>query len=180
MKVIKLNLGSGVDYREGYVNIDSNPNVKNDICDDFINVRDVVDDGTVDEVLTIHSIGYLRLWQAKALFVDVFAILKPGGQFILEFPDIFKLASTISTRYHDTARNIDHNTERDAAIRAIYGFDANLQDSPGLTYNTYKYGWSDCSMAAELKVVGFQVTVESPTTHGERIWRDSRIRAVKP
>ena len=36
-KLIKLNLGCGEDYREGYVNIDNNTAVNADIYSDFIN-----------------------------------------------------------------------------------------------------------------------------------------------
>jgi len=169
---IRLNLGCGNMRLDGWVNIDINPQVKPDICCDLLSVRHHFQPSSVDEILLIHSISYLRLWEARIFFKNALAMLKPGGRFVLEFPDAAKCAKHL----------LENEGERDEYIEAIRGFYAfDLQQIKNKEqYQPYSFGWSARHISDELKTIGFREVISGdPQTHGPRLWRDSRIVATK-
>lgn len=169
---VRLNLGCGGMYLPGWVNVDLDPKSHPDLCCDFQGVRKAFLDSTVDEILMVHSISYLRLWEARAFFRDALALLKPGAKLTLEFPDIAKCAGAL-------INNEGNGPEYLEAVRAIYAFDM-TQIQKREPYIPYAFGWSAWHMSEELKAAGFaSVCIEDPQTHGPRVWRDVRVVASK-
>jgi hypothetical protein len=169
---IKLNLGCGEMYIKGWVNIDIDPNVKSDLCCDLLSIKNHFNPGMVAEIMLLHSVSYLRLWEARIFFKDIYTLLIPGGKLILEFPDIAKCAHAII----DNESKIDQYLE---SVRAYYAFDMD-QIKRKDKYQPYAFGWSAWHISHELKNIGFrEVLIEEPLTHGPRIWRDSRIEVKK-
>jgi hypothetical protein len=171
-KSIHLNLGCGDMYLEGWINIDINPKVQSDICCDLLSVRNHFSANSVDEMMLLHSISYLRLWEARIFFDDAYRMIKPSGRLILEFPDISKCAKSITENEH----NINDYLE---AVRGIYAFDMG-EIKNKVSYYPYAFGWSSWHILMELKKSGFnQILINDPQTHGQRLWRDTRIEAIK-
>lgn len=79
-KLIKLNLGSGDDYREGYVNIDNNKSVKADIYHDFIE-RIPFKDHSVDEVFCKNLFEHVP--NPLNFLIEIKRVLKKGGKAII-------------------------------------------------------------------------------------------------
>ena len=89
---VRLHLGCGRDYWAGYVNVDMSFNSGCDLQMDFTKVGEIYPANSVTEVALIHSLSYLRLWQARDLFADLYRILEPGGVVVIELPDLGKCA----------------------------------------------------------------------------------------
>lgn len=170
--LLRLHLGCGNEYLPGWVNIDVTEKSKADLVMDFKNIKDHFSENSVDEILMIHSISYLRLWEARDYFSNIYLLLAPGGKIVLEFPDIAKCSKAIL----DRENNVDGYLE---AVRAFYAFDMG-QIKNRDEYHPYAFGWSAWHMSYELKITGFsKVLVQDPLTHGPLLWRDTRIEAIK-
>lgn len=82
---IKLNLGSG-DQRIGdFINIDlydETADVKADIC------QLPYEDNSVDEAVALQVIEHVPYNRSLEMFLEWRRVLKPGGQVIVETPDI--------------------------------------------------------------------------------------------
>ena len=168
---IKLNLGCGFDYKSGWVNVDTNTSCVVDLRCDFLNLDEYFEHNSISHVVLNHSISYLNLWQARVFFSKVLRLLKSGGKLEMEFPDILKCSKVISST----------NSEEEylEAIRGIYAFDLD-QIKNSEVYFPYSFGWSGIHISTELQKIGFsKVEILDPTTHGPRIWRDTRIIGYK-
>ncbi len=168
---VNLNLGCGREYRDGWINVDIDNSVRTDICCDFINLKKHFNNSSVDQIYMIHSISYLNLWESDIFFKDAYDLLKLGGKLELEFPDIEKCAKIIVNR-----KNSEDYIE---AVRGIYAFDLE-QIKQKETYRPYAFGWSGNYMKEILTKIGFtEICILNPETHEKRIWRDTRIIAIK-
>src|SRR5882762_5655041 len=94
---LKLNLGCGQLYMPGWVNVDLDPSVKSDLVCGFLELHDHFNKESVTEVLMLHSISYLRLWEARIFLNRIFDLLKQDGKLIMEFPDLAKCAEVVRT-----------------------------------------------------------------------------------
>jgi hypothetical protein len=169
---IRLHLGSGQDYWADWVNIDSGKDAICDLQTDFTNLRSFYPDGSVSEIAMIHSLSYLRLWQARELFTDLYALLKQGGQLILELPDLSKCARKLLEGEGDVAEYLE-------GVRGIYAFSPEYIENRKL-YTPYPFGWTAWHLKLELEAAGFnRIVIADPQTHGLRSWRDVRIEATK-
>ena len=169
---IRLHLGCGQDYWPGYVNVDSGANSLCDVRMDFTRIGERYSNSSVVEVSLIHSLSYLRLWQARDLFIELYRILEPGGSIIIELPDLAKCAQKALACEDDLAEYLE-------AVRGFYAFGMDQIDQREM-FTPYAFGWSSWHCKLELEKVGFsQVTVCDPQTHDKRRWRDTRIEAVK-
>lgn len=169
---VRLNVGCGEMNLPGWVNIDINPKVNPDICCDILSVKKHFQPGSVEEIMLLHSIGYLSLWEARIFFKNAQTMLKDGAALTMEFPDISKCSQALLK--NDGAIN-----EYLEAVRGIYAFDMN-QVKRKKRYVPYAFGWSAWHISVELKAAGFRViNIEEPQTHGPRPWRDVRIVAFK-
>jgi len=169
---VRLHLGCGNDYWPGYVNIDSSQVADLDLCLDFSQIGEYYMDSSVAEVVMIHCLSYLRLWEARDLFKDIYRLLETSGRLIIELPDLAKCAQKVL----DSEGNLDSYLE---AARGIYAFDLG-QIAHREMYTSYCFGWSSWHLSLELKKVGFrQVNICAPKTHGQMDLRDTRLEAVK-
>jgi len=168
---LKLHLGCGTIYLKDYVNIDVSSNSFADVVSDFRNINNLYPPNSVSEILMVHSISYLRLWEGIDFFKDCFILLKEGGRLILEFPDIEKCASSI-------IENKNNYTNYIEAVRAIYAFDL-TQIQRKEDFHTYAFGWSSWHITEELRKIGFKdiVCSEGKLHHNE--WRDTHVEATK-
>ncbi len=168
----KLHLGCGDNYLTGWTNIDRDINIKLDIALDFKYVRDFFKNNSIQEVMMIHSISYLRLWETRDFFKDIYIILKKSGKLILEFPDLEKCAKKIL----ESNGNVEEYLE---GVRGVYAFDLNQIKNKEL-FDTYAFGWSAWHIKYELEYAGFsKILVKEPETHNQMSWRDTRIEAIK-
>lgn len=169
---LRIHLGCGSQHWDGWVNIDVSSNSAADIVLDFREIKNIFEIQTVEEIVMIHSVGYLRLWEARNLFHDIFSLLKIGGKYTMEFPDIVKCSTYLLKNENNIAEYLE-------GVRGIYAFDMN-QIKNKEKFGTYLFGWSAWHIQKELHEAGFtSVKIKNPETHGQLFWRDTRIEAIK-
>jgi hypothetical protein len=169
---VRLHLGCGAEYWPGYVNVDADPRADSDVCMDFTGVGAAFADASVSEIVMIHSLSYLRLWQARDLFKDLFRLMSQGGKLIIEFPDLAKCARAAI----ESAGQPEAYLE---AVRGLYAFDMS-QIVGRAMFTPYAFGWSALHLKGELEHAGFLgVNVCDPQTHERRLWRDSRVEGIR-
>ncbi|HLD34048.1 MAG TPA: class I SAM-dependent methyltransferase [Candidatus Nanoarchaeia archaeon] len=84
---LRLNLGSGKDYRKGFINIDNSPYIKKDLELNLDKYPFPFDDNSVDYILAMAVIEHLE--DMKAFMEEVHRILKPGGKLRFRVPLAF-------------------------------------------------------------------------------------------
>ncbi len=169
---LRLHLGCGGEHWRGYVNIDADPSANSDLRLDFIDIESAFPPATVAEVVMIHSLSYLRLWEARDLLAALGRLLEPGGRLVIEVPDLSKCARRALETEGDVAGYLE-------AVRGLYAFDLD-QIARRAAFVPYAFGWSSWHLTLELERAGFRdVCVRDPQTHDGRVWRDTRIEAVK-
>lgn len=80
---MKLNLGCGNDYREGYVNVDKVAGVA-DVLHDLDRFPYPWDDDSIDEVLMHHVLEHLT--DIEMVLDEIWRILKAGGKLLIWVP----------------------------------------------------------------------------------------------
>ena len=170
-EILKLHLGCGSDYKHGWVNIDINTSVRADIYTNFGNIKNFFNENTVQIISMSHSISYMNLWEARSFFADAHNLLLNDGKLEIEFPDIIKCSKIIISE-----SDIDAYLE---GVRGVFAFDLG-QINNKERYTPYSFGWSGWHLKEELLKIGFKdVIISDPETHGKRMWRDTRVVAIK-
>ncbi len=101
MKKIKLNLGCGTDYKDGWVNIDNNSDnniTKLDLDWDLRNPLPYKDN-SVDFIYNEHFIEHLTVEEGQTLITDAMRVLKPGGVLRIATPNL----ATVVERYRSVS-----------------------------------------------------------------------------
>ena len=89
---LKLNLGCGNRYLEGYLNIEIDSELA-DLKADILDLK--FDKNSIAEVLMVHVIEHIEHFKARSFIEKVYNWLKDDGQLVMEFPDIIKVARCI-------------------------------------------------------------------------------------
>jgi len=82
--MLKLNLGCGDDYKEGFVNVDKDPAIKTDLVHD-VSERMPFKDNSVDEIQCFNILEHLSNF-VEVMF-DLYRVLKEGGILIISVPE---------------------------------------------------------------------------------------------
>jgi len=154
-----------------YVNIDSSSDSVADVICDFRDIYKLYPEKSVSEIVLVHSISYLRLWEAIDFFKECHTLLNEGGKIVFEFPDIEKCALHLIESRNDYPNYIE-------AARAFYAFDLQ-QIKNKESFFTYQFGWSAWHIEQELRNVGFNNIVCSEGLLHNYNWRDTRVEATK-
>lgn len=159
-KPIKLNMGSGEDSDPDFIHIDShNPkaNIKSDVFDLKLTAN------SLDVVQAIHFIEHIPHYRVFELLNAWLDALKPGGELIMELPDLQALCSEYPHKSHQEKHDI---------AMCIYGISANSAHSPHL------WGYDPQIMTDILTQVGYQnIEVQESTQNHPGI--NFRITAKK-
>ena len=85
---MKLNLGSGLDYREGWVNLEYDKKMKADI---YFDLNDIYNgkklpfkDNTFNEVVIIHVLEHLP--EPLPILKEIYRVCKTNGRIFIEVP----------------------------------------------------------------------------------------------
>jgi len=162
---LRLNLGCGSDPLPGYFNID----LGSKYADMEANILTVdFREQSVAEVIMIHVIEHIHYMDVAPLLKRIHSWLNPGGQLILEFPDLLKVCRSVLKH----RRNSQKLTESPFCLRRLYG-----EQKKGEAQK-HRWGWMARTMIQLLKGVGFRTAVkERARFHIPKL--DTRIVAVK-
>jgi predicted SAM-dependent methyltransferase len=146
--MLKLNLGCGIYYKPGYVNIDKFENLVADQQADLYFLP--FSDNSVDEIEASHILEHFDIVHVPYLLAEWWRVLKPGGLLFLEIPNLWKSAVNIGLRTF---------AQKIQTIRFLFGVDlpGNFHKS-GFTFRLLrnlleKSGFVKCK---KMKQVSFQ------------------------
>lgn len=162
--MIKLNLASGKDYREGYVNVDDLSMSENE-CDLQADIKEMTwEYGTVDEILLSHFMMYVDTFEAPVLFNKFWRWLKPGGKLIIVTGDLKKVAQNILDSDNPSIINGTNGAMQ------LFGW-----------ANTKGHTWAWCyeTLAPLLKDAGFEMAEVLHNSWKGRADRDITLTLIK-
>jgi SAM-dependent methyltransferase len=170
---LRLHVGCGNERLEGYLNIDRDPSARADLILDARRLNRVFGTGFVAEILMIHALGYMSLWEARLFFREALRVLRPGGRLILEAPDLEKCAARILE-----AGQEQRESDFLEGVRGLFAFGPEHVREKS-EYVPYAFAWAPWHLRRELESAGFtEVKILPPRTHAS--WRDMRVEASRP
>ena len=151
---VKLNIGCGTDYREGFVNIDGSdtlPRVDRRVDVATESLLDHFDEGSVDHILANDILEHHFHWEAVELLRDFHRLLRPGGTAEIRVPDarwiLWAFWVPVEKRLTWLFGGQDLPQGRDPEM------DRSRREHP--QYFCHKYGWTMKAMTRDLRAVGF-------------------------
>lgn len=143
--MLKLNLGSGPEKKEGYVNVDVMDGA--DLVHDLTNPLPYPSE-SVDEIFASHIIEHFSPYEWPAIKKDWYRVLINGGLLYIQCPDVIKasrqfLYSTDFAPYHSV-----YHKRWSCWVLAIYG----NQFEPG---QLHRNGFDLIKLSKELEEAGF-------------------------
>lgn len=136
--MIKLNLGSGSDYMEGWINVDL---YTGHTTDERFDVKQLpYQDNSVDEIKAFHIIEHFPWTEGLVAIREWYRVLKPNGRLWLETPDLLESCKEYV--------NGDEYT-RDELIGHFF---SEAGDSPGQTHYVL---FSETKMKKIMELTGF-------------------------
>ena len=158
--MIKLNLGCGIYYKPGYINIDM---FESEIADEIADICHLeYEDNSVDEIEASHIIEHFDVITLPLLIAEWFRVLKPNGKLVIEAPNFNKGYLRLLTRRNLKKRN---------TLRFLFGVDL-----PG---NIHKIGLTPKFLKDILISTGF-ININSVKSQSFKDQKSFRIRAQKP
>lgn len=123
-----------------------------------------IEDGKAQIVMANHLIEHFFRWEVEDILAEWYRLLKPGGQLILELPNL-----------EHACRNLLAGSTDQMSMWPIYG-DWGHKDP----YMMHKHGYTPKTIKALVDLCGFKkVQILPPQTHGRRANRDMRVEAIK-
>jgi predicted SAM-dependent methyltransferase len=145
---MKLHLGCGQRYFEGYVNIDypltEHSVQKNSVADQFANLLELnYPSGSIAEVRLHHVFEHFTRTQAAALLASWNSWLEDGGSLHIEVPDFGRTASAVLSPFAGKAA-------RYVGLRHIFG-------SQEAHWAVHYEGYTKKTLSVMMKHFGFDV-----------------------
>lgn len=167
-----VQLGSGSDYRDGWINVDTDPACNPDVVGRAESLP-MIEAASVDLVEGCHLFEHLTFSEAKAALREWNRILRPGGELFLELPDLAASVAMLGQHFDEDGH--------DLGMVGIYGWPPDV-DKHGVPMQ-HKWGWTPETIAHQLRAAGFATVEKVQTTQrwrpADKLGRNMRIRAVK-
>lgn len=159
---LKINIGAGSQVIEGWQSLGLEPH--HDIAADFSKPLPF-EPGSVDALMAIHTFEHLYRWQAVPVLADWFAVLKPGGELVLELPELMRCCRNV----------LDGAGGERRGVWGLFG-DPGYEDP----LMTHKWCYSESELRGLLVAAGFRkVRFKEPQFHGRKRLRDIRVECIK-
>ena len=150
---LRLNVGCGNDYREGFINIDGRvdlPRVDRVINLSKESLLKYFKEGTVDFILANDIIEHHFHWEGVRITRDFYALLKPGGALEMRLPDFecicssseLSMAKKINLLFG--GQDIPQGEENPSSRKRYPEFFC------------HKYAYTQTTLKEELEAVGFK------------------------
>lgn len=167
---MKLNVGCGGRKIEGYTGVDA---VERPAAQIVAQAHAIpLESGSVDEIMAIHLLEHVHVWEAPILLKEWHRLLKPGGELILELPDLEKCCRNVVDGRMKGGKDPDQLT-----LWGLFG-DPRQQDP----FMAHKWAYTFKSLAPMVEAAGFEGVTERQTKWhpAGRDHRDFRLEARKP
>lgn len=171
---IRLNLGCGDMLLPGYVNVDVATERRGHQPDVCCDIRDLsaFADNHADEVMAIHVIEHFYHWEVVDLLKEWVRVLKPGGQLVLECPNLISACEALLKDPEVASRP---GTEGNRSMWCFYG-DPSWKDP----LMCHRWLYTPQSLAQVMHEAGLRELSQQVPLFKARHPRDMRIVGVKP
>lgn len=170
---MRLNLGCGQRvFKDDWINVD--------IFDDGpagvtyvkadISKRLPFEDDAADEIFSCHVIEHLWPWEVEGILREWLRVLKPGGEFVVECPNLLGTAAILHAA--ETMGNADLLK---LAMFSFYG-------DPGYRNieQRHKWGYTPKTLGVLLAGIGLKDVHQAPAKFKMKEPRDMRVVGTKP
>jgi len=166
---VRLNLGCGDKILEGYINVDFAESRKGNKPDVIADLRELdFSEGYADEIMAIHVIEHFYLWEAEEMLKHWLTILKPGGELILECPNILTAAKRLVENPELAAKA--EGKDGQIAMWPLFG-DPSWRDP----LMCHKWGYTPLTLVELLKKCGYEDVRQEKAMFKQKEPRDMRI-----
>ncbi len=170
---VRLNLGCGDKILQGYVNVDFADSRKGNRPDVIADLRALqFPNDHADELLSVHVIEHFYPWEAEGLLRHWKDVLKPGGQLILECPNILTAAEMLLKDPDRAARA--EGKDGQMAMWPLYGDPAWMDP-----LMCHRWGYTPTTLVDLLKRCGFNNVRQEPAVFKCQDPRDMRVVGEK-
>jgi hypothetical protein len=152
---MKLNIGCGTDYRDGFINIDGSdtlPRVDKKLDITRESLLEHFGSGTVVHILANDIIEHQYHWDAIRILREFYSMLVVGGTIEIRVPDAEWIINTwrlsLERKLNLLFGGQDVSQGRDARM------DESREQCP--QYFCHRFGWTRKSMTSELIAIGFK------------------------
>ena len=169
----RLNLGCGDKILPGYINVDVAPSragMKPDVLCDLHELTPFEDD-SVDKILSVHVVEHFWRWEVVGILKEWVRVLKPGGQMILECPNLLSACASVLEHPEQTGPG----PEGQHSMWVLYG-DPAWRDP----LMCHRWGYTPQSLAAVMMEAGLVNVHQAPAQFKLREPRDMRVVGDKP
>lgn len=172
--VVRLNLGCGDKILDGYINVDVSPSRAGkspDVLCDLHRLSPFSND-QADEILAVHVIEHFWRWEVVDILKEWLRVLKPGGQMILECPNLISACREFLTNPQEMACE---DSRGQKTMWVFYG-DPGWKDPLMI----HRWGYTPESLGAVMREAGLINVRQEPAQFKLREPRDMRIVGEKP
>lgn len=157
MKALKLNLGSGNDYIDGWINVDIEKQFNPDVVADITQPLPFKS-SSVSEIKAFDILEHVTKQQGPLFISECHRVLKIGGKLHVRLPNMFAIIS----KYRDDPEVMAHFLYGDTSITGIFG--------------AHKTGYTEKSLRRLLKLQGFTsiAIIEEDTNYVIEAIKDAR------
>ena len=168
---IRLNLGCGSRFLDGWVNIDiveretAKAEEKGKVPDVVSDIRKLpFDDDYADEAMAIHVVEHFHVWEVPGLLKEWIRVLKPEGKLVIEVPDLDKVIAYM-------AAGMKHPSY---TMWPLYG-----DPSYGDPLMSHKWAYTQSTLAKMMVHVGLKGIERHPAKYHLKEERDMRLIGYK-
>jgi len=140
-KNMKLNLGCGLDKKQGYINIDIRKEVKPDLIWNLENIPYPFESNSIEEIIAKDVLEHFPFRKVENILKEWFRILKPQGKLYIQTPDLIAICYKVILNNNYTWKDISY---------WVYG---------GQDYNEnfHKSGFTIPTIRKLLESIGFKI-----------------------
>jgi SAM-dependent methyltransferase len=171
---LRLNLGCGDKHLPGYVNVDvaaSRAGVRPDVQCDLRELKSFATD-SADEVLAVHVVEHFWRWEIVDVLREWLRTLKPGGQMIVECPNLLEACRAL---LEDPVNGAQPGPGGQRTMWVFYG-DPAWRDP----LMCHRWNYTPQSLKALMEESGLVRVRQEPARFKLREPRDMRIVGEKP
>jgi SAM-dependent methyltransferase len=171
---LRLNLGCGDKHLPGYINVDvasSRAGVRPDVQCDLRELKPFAAD-SADELLAVHVVEHFWRWEIVDVLREWLRTLKPGGQMIVECPNLLEACRAF---LEDPVGGARPGREGQRTMWVFYG-DPAWRDP----LMCHRWNYTPESLKAIMEEAGLVRVRQEPAQFKLREPRDMRVVGEKP
>lgn len=181
---MKLHLGCGSDYLDGYTNIDkfdyekgdtSRRGSKYDVKADIFKLP--LENNSIELILIVHTLEHFYRWDTIDILKEFYRVLQLGGKLVVEMPDLDRCIEWYVNAKYDRHGGKILNTPLGKLNKGFIQLYGNQWSR--LEYETHKYVWTKPEFIGVLQEADFSIEEVTNKTEFHMVNRDMRVIAVK-